>query len=48
VLFIFQVPVPGNGHENVRANEKHDCPHMQIWMRNGRFELGLQVNGACS
>ena len=31
LILKLQVPVPGNRHENVGANEKNNCPHK--WIR---------------
>ena len=33
VLAVFQVAVPGKGHEDVGEDEKNYCPHSQSWMR---------------
>jgi hypothetical protein len=39
LILKFQVPVPGNGHEDVGADEKNNCPHGEYFDAAGRRPL---------
>ena len=39
LALVFQMAIPGDGHEDVGTDEENDCPHLWGLMRRERLEL---------